>query len=250
MEDCALERLRFLLDPPPKHVVDVGAHDGAWSLKLSGALPDDTVFTLIECNEDMQGPISKVRQVMGVDRTAQVHAMAKDCECESDFHVNVCFPSGGSGYKELTDFYSEGLYETRKLRGFTLDYMLQARMQQQACPMPDFLKIDVQGGELDVLRGASLSLATINAIYMEVSVLPYNQEGPLFHEVINTMQALGWYLVDNVTTMKVENYTVQFDCFFVRKGSLYWNRATENIKKVPTNIMQIIGGGCVGDRRR
>jgi FkbM family methyltransferase len=240
MEDNVLERLKFLLDPPPKHVVDVGAHDGTWSLKLSGALPDDTTFTLVECNEDMQEPINKVRQVMGVDRTAQIHAMAKDRECEFDYHVNMYFPSGGSGYKELTDFYSEGLYETRKLRGFTLDYMLRSRIQQKACPVPDFLKIDVQGGELDVIRGAPLSLTTINAIYMEVSVLPYNQEGPLFHEVINTMQALGWYLVDIETSMKVENYTVQFDCFFVRKGSLYWNRALENIKKVPANMMQIM----------
>lgn len=46
-----------------------------------------------------------------------------------------------------------------------------------------FLKLDVQGAELDVLNGANLSLSgsrgtTVDVILMEVSLAPYNEGAP------------------------------------------------------------------------
>jgi FkbM family methyltransferase len=38
----------------------------------------------------------------------------------------------------------------------------------------DLLKIDVQGAEIDVLRGAGRTLAGVEAIVIELSLLEYN----------------------------------------------------------------------------
>lgn len=48
------------------------------------------------------------------------------------------------------------------------------------CPPPDLLKIDVQGAELDVLRGASRALARAVVVECEVEFVPVYKGQPLF----------------------------------------------------------------------
>ena len=58
----------------------------------------------------------------------------------------------------------------------------------------DFLKIDVPGGELDVLTGATRLLPTALAVELEVEFLPMYQGAPLFGEVDAHMRAAGFQL--------------------------------------------------------
>ncbi len=58
----------------------------------------------------------------------------------------------------------------------------------------DFLKIDVPGGELDVLRGAARLLPTALAVELEVEFLPMYEGAPLFGDVDAHMRAAGFQL--------------------------------------------------------
>ncbi|MGE3334835.1 MAG: FkbM family methyltransferase [Rhodospirillaceae bacterium] len=58
----------------------------------------------------------------------------------------------------------------------------------------DFLKIDVPGGEMDVLKGAARLLPTALAVELEVEFLPMYQGAPLFGEVDAHMRAAGFQL--------------------------------------------------------
>jgi len=58
----------------------------------------------------------------------------------------------------------------------------------------DFLKIDVPGGEMDVLKGAVRVLPTALAVELEVEFLPMYQGAPLFGEVDAHMRAAGFQL--------------------------------------------------------
>jgi len=49
---------------------------------------------------------------------------------------------------------------------------------------PIFLKIDAQGYELEILKGASRLLPQIAGILLEVAILEINQGAPLIHEVL------------------------------------------------------------------
>ncbi|WP_224982611.1 FkbM family methyltransferase [Geomonas agri] len=59
-----------------------------------------------------------------------------------------------------------------------------------------FLKIDVQGYELPVLRGAEGVLSQVLGVQLELSLHPLYDGEPLFREVIDAVEGLGFTLHD------------------------------------------------------
>ncbi len=60
----------------------------------------------------------------------------------------------------------------------------------------DFLKLDIQGFELPVLRHATRVLARTNVVHCEVSFAPIYQDQALFSEIETLLRAAGFYLLD------------------------------------------------------
>lgn len=60
----------------------------------------------------------------------------------------------------------------------------------------DFLKLDIQGGELDALRGATRVLGSVLAVHVEVEFIPIYVSQPLFDDVFRSMVAAGFDLFD------------------------------------------------------
>ena len=58
----------------------------------------------------------------------------------------------------------------------------------------DYLKIDVQGAELDVLRGAAETLKNCLVVEIEVEFVPLYENQPLFSDVDNFMRRHGFFL--------------------------------------------------------
>jgi FkbM family methyltransferase len=61
-------------------------------------------------------------------------------------------------------------------------------------PLPDVLKIDVQGYELKVLAGAPRCLSHARAVIAEVSFVPLYENSPLFEDVLCAMKSSGFRL--------------------------------------------------------
>jgi FkbM family methyltransferase len=60
---------------------------------------------------------------------------------------------------------------------------------------PDFLKLDTQGSELDILRGASRTLAQTSLVEVEVEFYPMYDGQPLFAEVDSFLRSAGFELL-------------------------------------------------------
>ena len=87
---------------------------------------------------------------------------------------------------------------------------------------PQLVKLDVQGSELDVLRGWGPSLDKVEAIVMEISVVPYNAGAPLAQQVFTEMKALGFTFCDVLDELRhwgERRYVMQFDGLFLRDDS-------------------------------
>jgi hypothetical protein len=83
------------------------------------------------------------------------------------------------------------------------------------------LKLDVQGFELEVLRGGRRTLELSEVVIMEVSLLPYNDGAPLFADVVAFMNEEGFVLFDFCGQLRRESDRVLFqtDVPFARRGS-------------------------------
>ena len=110
-----------------------------------------------------------------------------------DFYQNDEHPGGNSYYlenvavnPEAPQYFNE--QHRRRLRTATLDSVVRER----GFPWPDLLKIDVQGAELDVLRGGSECLQHCNHVILELQVVEYNTGAPLRDTVINYMAEQGF----------------------------------------------------------
>jgi FkbM family methyltransferase len=61
---------------------------------------------------------------------------------------------------------------------------------------PYVVKVDVEGGELDVLAGASAVLEEADAVLLEVSLFQLNEGAPQFGDVVRWMHERGWVVYD------------------------------------------------------
>ena len=92
----------------------------------------------------------------------------------------------------------------------------------RALPDPIFLKLDVQGYELKVLKGAGDTLARSAEVVMEVALLPYNKGAPLMPEVVSFMDQQGFTPYDICGQLRrvSDRALFQVDMIFVRKTSV------------------------------
>lgn len=86
---------------------------------------------------------------------------------------------------------------------------------------PDFIKLDVQGYELEVLKGGEKILRSAQAVLMEVNLLPILDGAPLFHEAVHFMGERGFRLYDLCTFFRrpYDGALWQVDAIFVRSSS-------------------------------
>lgn len=111
----------------------------------------------------------------------------------ADLYVEKINPTatGASLYKENTEWYEEGKYETVSVFTDTLDN----RNYFNGEPI-DLIKIDVQGAELDILKGGEKTMQNTSYALLELSLLEYNQGAPLIGEVVDKMIEYGFCIVD------------------------------------------------------
>lgn len=106
------------------------------------------------------------------------------------FYQNDLLFGGNSYYKEYdNNIFPESNYIIKKSK--TLDTIVK----EKGFPLPDLIKIDVQGAELDVLKGATNTLLNCKYLIVELQDMNYNQGAPLAPITIKYLEDNGWILI-------------------------------------------------------
>jgi hypothetical protein len=138
---------------------------------------------------------------------------------EVTFYCNPIYLGGNSYYKEnekyspaAKDIYSKEFEELRHT--VTID----STVEIFNFPPPDFVKIDVQGAELDILSGMTNTLKTVKHLIVELQHVEYNVGAKQINESIPFIESLGFELVSTGTNNKYF-YSNGFDAdyHFVKK---------------------------------
>jgi hypothetical protein len=85
---------------------------------------------------------------------------------------------------------------------------------------PLFLKVDVQGAELQVLAGGAETLSRCELVQLEVALLPYNEGAPTILEVLTYMDDRDFVPLDICGFSRPNDiHLVQIDVLFARRDS-------------------------------
>ena len=86
----------------------------------------------------------------------------------------------------------------------------------------DLVKIDVQGAELDVLKGAKRTVQQAEVLQLELSTTEYNSGAPLAMEVMQAVHQLGFRFYEVVELHHSNGVLIQIDILFIHKASPLW----------------------------
>ncbi len=190
----------------PTSCLDIGAHVGMWHNHARLHWPD-AYFFLIEGNAACAEQLAMTGASMRI-------ALLSDSEKEVDFWTRKDAPTctGSSYFRELTPFYSDENAISTKTMTRRLDDVVDGQPFQ-------LIKLDVQGSELEVLRGGMATLNAAKAVVMELAVTPYNEGAPLMHEVMKFMTDNGFRMAEvlgDITRCIPPHDLIQQDCLFLR----------------------------------
>lgn len=95
-----------------------------------------------------------------------------------DFYQNNLYPAGNSYYKEIGHNKSYERFTDNhiiKKNGLTLSTVIK----NKKIPLPDLIKIDVQGCELDIIKGSMDIINSAKYLIVELQHTQYNEGAPL-----------------------------------------------------------------------
>jgi FkbM family methyltransferase len=133
--------------------------------------------------------------------------------------INVTPDLGGSSRYQTLDSL-DGAYDMIPRR--VPQYKLDTLWEIFNCEGPGLLKIDVQGGEMEVLKGAEKCLHNFHAIILEVGLIEQYVGQPILHDYIAYLAERNFVVFDIMENNYAQTGLLgQVDMMFVQKDSIY-----------------------------
>jgi FkbM family methyltransferase len=174
------------LDFNPKHVVDVGANHGSWTREALEHFPD-AHFTLVDPQHWLK---KSFQDILDSNPKVRFHAVgAGEKEGSFQFTIHDRDDSSSFRYSE-EDAKNEGLKQI-EIPVVTLNKLLS----DPALPIPDMIKIDAEGLDIEVLNGSSDFFGKTEIFLIEAGVGAKVFDNS-FLNVINYMDQKGYRLFD------------------------------------------------------
>ena len=203
-----LERLNF------DFIVDVGANRGQFALIASKVFPKASIHSF----EPLEEPAQIFQKIFGNDPNVTLYPYAIGRK-KTTATIHVTKDDDSSSMLPITKTQS-GMFpgatekETRQVTVLPLSQALG----DTSLPPASLLKIDVQGFELEVLRGCEDILNKFSNLYIECSFIELYEGQALAHQIIAWLEQRNFILsgVHNMYYQK-NGMAVQGDFLFTQK---------------------------------
>jgi FkbM family methyltransferase len=197
-------------------VIDVGAHSGEFSSAIRAVVPDVQVYAF----EPLPDCCRELRKKLG--RNGTFHS----------FQVALGDESGPVDFWRSSFSKSSSLLHMSELHEAAFPWSADNRpMTVQLRRLDDFadkmelvsktlLKIDVQGYEDRVLRGAAQVLKRVHYVLVEVSIGPLYEEQAQFHTIYDFLVRSGFSYMGNLEQLvsPADGAILQVDALFARNS--------------------------------
>lgn len=196
-----------------KSILDVGANQANWSRMAKNIFPNSSIY-LIEPQVELKDKLEEF--------------------CKEYANAHYFLAGAGSKKETLTltiwdDLAGSSLLPTpnedlkqngkqREIEIITIDDL----MDSAKIEMPDLIKLDVQGFELEALKGANKTFGNTEAYIMEVSLFPFSDNMPVITDVIDFMLERDYVVYDFPGFLRrpLDGALGQCDICFVKKDGI------------------------------
>ena len=198
----------------PNVVFDVGASDGVWSFYMKQVLPQ-TNFYLFEPLIDHSPDYRQfIEEALRIHPSFSLHKYAlgeKKGVVTMTVFENILASTALSVSPPDQQTY---LVEVPML---TLDEAIA----NFKLPQPQVIKIDTQGNELSILKGATQTLAQVDILFLECWLYRgYGEETPLLTEIADWLLSFNFRLWDVTEPYRnPEGVLASLDCVFINTNT-------------------------------
>ena len=210
----SLELLELLHDADIRVIYDIGANVGTWTLLAKSILPHAHVHAFEPLPKHCDAFSATTSQLDDV----VLHRVALGAE-EKDAKLLVTDFSDASSILSLTDF-GQSAFGIREVEQFPIRTIpLDHYRETHRLSWPDLIKLDVQGYELEVLKGGQECLKAAKAVLSEVSFSEYYAGQCLFHDLANFLADAGLFVRAFGLCTPTGRPVAQTDVLFMRSGN-------------------------------
>ena len=199
MDLNALYNLKTKYNFNPISILDIGANNGYFADMCKSVWTYTAIF-LIEANPEWENTLKSKNydyliSLLGTESGYDV-AFYRD--------KNDKTSTGCSIYKELSHFFNSA--EEIKLPMNKLDDVVEGSF--------DFIKMDTQGSELDIIKGGLDTISKCKYLLLEVSLINTNENAPLKYDIINYLKTIQFEEVDVLFNHYDKGILTQQDVLF------------------------------------
>jgi FkbM family methyltransferase len=185
-----LFKLRDEFGFTPNIIYDVGACVLHWTTIAKEVWPNSQYF-LLEAMEESEEIFQETNYPYHIGVFSDLDN--KDIT----FYKNVTFPGGNSYYMENPQHSSMAtvLFDNPSNQFVRKTITLDTMRRMKNFPYPDLLKIDVQGCEIDILKGATDILKNVKHLIVELQHIEYNIGAQMCDDSIPIIESMGFELI-------------------------------------------------------
>lgn len=208
----SLELLRLLAGNPPRVIHDVGANAGTWTCLAKSLFP----AARVEAFEPLERfECDFARWTAEWPDDVRLHRLAL-AAAPGQALINVTDFADASSLLQLSAVGRKE-FKVSPVSSVSVELArLDDLVASGAILTPDLIKLDVQGYELDVLRGAEVTLRSVHAILCEVSTRAFYEDQPLFGEIASYLESRNFRLHALGGNLIFGQPFAQTDALFVR----------------------------------
>ena len=197
------KRLRFYKNKGIdfKNILDIGACNGSWSLLVKSIIPGANIL-MVEANTDKEQILRKIGNY-------KIALLSSEANKEVNYYKSLSGDaSGNSIYLENTKYK----FIPEKRITTTLKLIVPKDVDY------DLIKMDVQGSELDIIKGSLDIIKKTKFLLLELQIFEYNKDAPMLSEVLTYLKNINFDLVDVFDLLYSSSGSlIQIDGFFVNR---------------------------------
>lgn len=194
----------------PKHIIDVGANHGEWTRETLSHFPE-AQFTLLDPQEWLK---TSFQDILDHNPKVQFHAVGAGAQ-EGSFKFTIVDRDDSCSFRFTEEEAKAAGYKQVEIPVVTLNQLVS----DNNLPVPDIIKIDAEGLDIDVLKGASNFFGKTEVFLVEAGVVIKTIDNS-FLKMINFMDQNGYRLFEITDINRPFESKVLWlvELVFVKKG--------------------------------